>query len=341
MQRSKQLVNHKVFSRLYIVIFALIFLTLSVILFPKNIFEKFILHSDERNINLDLKYLEELVKRKEDPEALERLIDLHIKAGNFEKALYYADKLRFYKSEGYLIFKFNVLSRIYRITNSEHYKNELIGVIKQIEKYGSEFDIGQIYKEVKSLGFKDLSVDLLIRLYELTNNKEFVIKAVKLAYNSGYYKKVLEIEKHAHLRNNNLLRIYYRSSLNLKDYKKAFDFLKAILINKGELSKSDIEEYIWISKKAGYDQTDSILFLMQNKDLTDKSRKLLIKYAINLSIWKQDYKKAKDIILRYYLNYLDDVDFTHFILKSALATGDPYFAGYIAKKIAKSLEIIE
>jgi len=75
------------------------------------------------------------------------------------------------------------------------------------------------------------------------------------------------------------------------------------------------------------------LFQLKNFSVLQNSRNWL-QFAVDYAIAHSKYKVAQSLIEEY-VTYCSDTDCAKFIIKSALATGDPGFAADISMKIAK------
>lgn len=76
-------------------------------------------------------------------------------------------------------------------------------------------------------------------------------------------------------------------------------------------------------------------------EIANKTRdKEDIKRAIEMCLWAQKYTLAKKLINKYATSFPEDYEFNNFILKSALATGDPFFAAEIAEKLSKRTGVL-
>ncbi len=95
--------------------------------------------------------------------------------------------------------------------------------------------------------------------------------------------------------------------------------------------EENIQDFLWLSVKSGRDPIPMLLDYA-NKD--PRKGKLYIITAVKFALESQNFELAKSLIESYALLYPYDDEYATFMLKSALATGDPQFAGQIAQKLA-------
>ncbi len=68
-----------------------------------------------------------------------------------------------------------------------------------------------------------------------------------------------------------------------------------------------------------------------------KDRKVLFTKIVQMYLWKEDYDGLKKFIRMHYMEFAKDEEVLKLVLKSALATGDPFFAREIAEGIKKEV----
>lgn len=108
------------------------------------------------------------------------------------------------------------------------------------------------------------------------------------------------------------------------------------------LKKVDnLQDFKWIFKEGISVNIPSVVLSSASKIIAssqdDEERKNYIKKVIEYALWIQNYKLAKTLISIYATSYTNDEEFTKFILKSALFTGDTEFAAEIASRILSKI----
>ncbi len=341
MRKSKQFVLTKFFPIHYIFIFILISFISMAIFFPREKIKAVIADADRKNIYLDIKYLEGLAKREETPEVLTRLIQLHSRVGNYERAFYFSEKLGKYDKEASLKYKYEVLKKHYFLSNSLDIKEKLEKTIRELHIYIDDYkNLQNMYEESMSLGLYTEAVNIAKRIYLITGNKEWLLKAVKLAHDKGDYTKAVELGKLAKKKDSRLSIIIYKSYLAMKDFKNASYHLTEALKLEKKLRKIYVKDLLWVYGKSQKDPVPLLLKFAEESN-EKETRRLFIEHAIKIALWKEDFDEAKNLISKYALTFIEEPDFITFLIKSALATGDSDFAGNIAKRIAEHMEIIQ
>ena len=133
---------------------------------------------------------------------------------------------------------------------------------------------------------------------------------------------------------------YYwtKELLNLYSYQKQYD--KAISLLE-QLYKTDTKNKdLWLKQltdlylyQKQYEKALNIYLTQLNMGKNPLKRKEYFKKAVEIALWSKNFELAKNIISKYYNEFLNDREMMKFVLKSSLATGDPKFAYKIALDI--------
>jgi tetratricopeptide (TPR) repeat protein len=165
-------------------------------------------------------------------------------------------------------------------------------------------------------------------------NKEIVnvYKAKKDFYGLSNYLEYLYKTDSAH-------KYYWtKELLNLYSYQKQYN--KAISLLE-QLYKTDAQNKdLWLKQlidlylyQKQYEKALNIYLTQLNMEKNPLKRKEYFKEAVEIALWIKNFELAKNIIYKYYKEFLNDREMMKFVLKSSLATGDPKFAYKIALDI--------
>ncbi|RMH01703.1 MAG: hypothetical protein D6699_06590, partial [Aquificota bacterium] len=156
-------------------------------------------------------------------------------------------------------------------------------------------------------------------------------ESISLAFALGKYKEALRLLPLIEGEDKESVYLRYRLYIALKDYSKAYEeFMKLAQTDKKFLEEN-IQDFLWLSVKSG---RDPIPMLLDYAKKDPRKGKLYIITAVKFALGNQNFELAKSLIESYALLYPYDDEYATFMLKSALATGDPQFAGQIAQKLA-------
>lgn len=229
--------------------------------------------------------------------------------------------------------------------------------------------IQKIYKEALSMAFVDIAYQAVKKGVLLSNDDKYWLKeAYKQALATSNYKdaqnfalKLYQIDKENKTK---WLNEYYNISIGIKDYKSAINSLEMLAKEDTKNSKiyyqkiADIllyvkdyktaiillknlylqdKSYVWLEKLANvylmqknYKEAFNLYYQEFLKEKNPEKRKELFKKSVEILLWNKDYENLKTFIDSYYKEFLYDNRMAKFILKTALATGDPKFAYKIA-----------
>ncbi len=133
---------------------------------------------------------------------------------------------------------------------------------------------------------------------------------------------------------------YYwtKELLNLYSYQKQYN--KAISLLE-QLYKTDAKNKdLWLKQltdlylyQKQYEKALNIYLTRLNIEKNPLKRKEYLKKAVEIALWSKNFELAKNIISKYYNEFLNDREMMKFVLKSSLATGDSKFAYKIALDI--------
>ncbi len=179
--------------------------------------------------------------------------------------------------------------------------------------------------------------------FELYNtDKENKIKWLNEYYNisvaiKDYQSAIKSLEILA-MEDNKNSKIYYQKAVDvllyIKDYKSAINLLESLY------QRDDINRYVWLEKMANLylmEKNYKEAFGLYNQafllERNMQKRKELFKKSAEILLWSKDYENLKTFLNLHYKEFLTDKEMAKFILKTALATGDPKFAYKIALDI--------
>lgn len=196
----------------------------------------------------------------------------------------------------------------------------------------------------------DLSIKYLEALSRFEEDPKF-LRALAIKYiRKGEYDKALsalnKLEQEFPDEKIEILRTKYeilKGIFFLRKGKENVKLKREIETVLSEILKevNNLEDFKWIFKEGISMNIPSVVFSSASKIMAisrgDEERKNYIKKVIEYAIWIQNYELAKQLISAYATDYTNDEEFTKFILKSALSTGDPEFAAEIARRILSKI----
>ena len=345
MPRSRRLVLAESFSLRDIAGFMVVFAGVLILLFPAGRLERIILKEDHLNTYLHIKYLESLSKLNPSPDVLEALARAYASIGQRDRALKVAEKLQHLPDSQVRSYRitYEILKHKYFSMKPSQEKEDIrrrlrrlllrIAILEQdVEK------LKRIYKESADMGFHRVALLTSQRLAKKTGRDLWLEKAVTHAIILKDYSTALSIAKSIRdkrLREKLLTPDLYAMA---RMHRTALRKLKDLMIKDPSVRVTRIHDLFWLSQKTGEDVFPFLLSLIE-RTKRDHQRKLLIISSVRFYLGRGDLTRVKELIDRYALAYPRDVNYTRFMLSSALATGDPEFAGEVAERIAKALEV--
>jgi len=133
---------------------------------------------------------------------------------------------------------------------------------------------------------------------------------------------------------------YYwvKELLNLYGYQKQYGKTISLL---EQLYKTDAQNKdLWLKQltdlylyQKQYEKALNIYLTQLNMEKNPLKRKEYFKKAVEIALWSKNFELAKNIISKYYNEFLNDGEMMKFVLKSSLTTGDSKFAYKIALDI--------
>ncbi len=344
----KPTVTAKFVDNKEILAFVVIFFFLSILLFPKGKIERIILEEDS-NIELSNIYLKQLVKLNPDPNLKVLMIERLIMLGKYDEALDYIKDLESYPEEN---IKAKVIFSKYLILKAKYFSNKLLNEdkekirseMKEILKssYGKSSDLEllkKIYKESLSMFFPDLALEISLKINSIKPEDLYWLEeSYKNSLATENYSTALNILKKLIIMDEknkvDWLKKFYNISLMIKDYNEALwalNYLKILDKNNEEIYNKKILDLYLIKKDYSKAINYCLYFLEREKKIDNK--KEYFKKALEIAMSIKRYDIAKEVIRNNYKNFLHDKEMVKFILKSALATGDPKFAYEVASEI--------
>ena len=347
MPRSGRFVLIESFTIRDIVVFVLLFMAVMVVLFPAGRLERIILKEDRLNTYLHIKYLEALSEINPSPDILEALARAYASTGRRAKALEVAELLGRFPDARLrsLRIGYEILKHEYFQARSVEKKRELEKKLRRrllniaiLEKKRNNLE--KTYREGSAMGFHRVALFTAQKLARITGDEEWLRKAVDHALILRDYSTALALAQSLKSEDLSAKVLTYRIYSRLNEHRSALRNLKSIMLSNSEVRVLYLSDLFWLAEKAGEDVFPFLVDLIERtKDRTDK--KMLIMGGIRYYTGKQMYDRVKELALRYGAEYPQDVAYTKFILKMALATGDPSFAGEIASKIARELGVVD
>ena len=326
--------------------FVLLFLGVMVVLFPGWTLRDLLFHEEGVNLRLHVKYLEALAEIRPSPEILEALALSYAQLGRREKVSEIVKALEHYPGARYraIRIEYEFLKRDYFSAGSEEEKKDikkrLEALLRDMVRLSSDEEtLKWIFRESVSMNAGYVSFLSAKELALTTGDRKWVREAMTRAFYLGRYKDVVLLGEKYKADDSSSLIMMFRSYYQLRDYKKAYIYLKLYLDKNPQDLHRFTDELIWLTAKVGKDPVSLILDMIR-KTPSKQDRKGLIRKAIEYSLGTGNYSLAKKLISRHATSFVSDKDFTNFIIRSALATGDPEFAGEIAERIARAVGVL-
>ncbi len=347
MPRSGRFVLIESFSARDIVAFVFLFVAVMVVLFPAGRLERIILKEDRLNTFLHIKYLEALSEVNPSPDILEALAKAYASTGRRDKALEVAEALGRFPDARLRALRigYEILKHEYFQAKDRNRKRELEGKLRRLllkvavlEKTKGRLE--RTYREGSAMGFHRVALFTAQKLARISGDEGWLQKAIDHALILRDYSTALALARSIKSEDLRTKVLTYRIYSRLNEHRNALRNLKSIMLSDSEARVLYLSDLFWLAEKAGEDVFSFLVDLIERtRDRTDK--KMLIMGGIRYYIGKQMYDRVKELTLRYGAEYPQDIAYTKFILKMALATGDPSFAGEIASKIARELGVVD
>ncbi|NPA42111.1 MAG: hypothetical protein GXO18_07565 [Aquificae bacterium] len=344
--KSKRLALIDAFPTRDLIAFIALFFLIMVFIFPGWNLKDLLSKGEKTNLRLYVKYLEALTTIHTSPQLLEALANGYADLGMEEKALEVIESLKAYPNteDKALKVKYRILKRRFFSTQDPQERDRIHGDLGRtlraiMLKTNDQRTLSWIYEESISMDLQEVALETALKLANLTQDPKWKEEALRKAFSLGKYQEALRIGESIENKDSYILLTLFRSAVALKDYEKAKKYLTLFL----ERNPSQIREYardlIWLTVKSGQNPRPTLIRLVEStKDPTLK--KELIKLSIEYALGRKDYQFAKYLIDKYATDFVGDKGFTKFLLRSALATGDPEFAGEVAEKIAKAMGVV-
>lgn len=337
MQSWKPSVRSKFFTVRELILYSIVFIGVCIIIYPGRKIERYILTPERRNIELSIIYTRNILRIWDNPVLRVHLVDNLIQAGMLEDAEEEARKLMGtpYEDRAYFalykIEKFRYFAKgSSRIDLMQEYLTKALRASKD-KKF-----ILEIYKEAVLMNIPYVAMVSAEELYKLEEDIFWLREAYRYAVGLGHIERAL----------NYAIELYKKDIKQREKYKQDLAYM---LLNSKE-GKLLLEKYKDIMGESLYAeilirmeprmvtsaQMENLLekymeLFMTTKDYNER-RKLFIN-IVQMYLWKGDYEGAKAFIDKYYGEFINDKEMALFILKSALATGDTFFAQKIAQNI--------
>ncbi len=344
----KPTVKAKFIDNKEIAVFVIIFFLIAYILFPKGKIERFILEEDS-NINLSNIYLKQLIKLNPDPNLKILMVERLIKLGKYDEVLDYIKELELYPEENikakaffskYLILKTKYFSDQFSEEDKEKIRQEMKEILKS--SYRKSLDLNfleEIFKESLSMAFPDIALEVSLKINSIKpENLHWLEESYKQSLATENYSIALNILRKLIMKDEKdkvfWLQKFYNISLMLKDYDEALwslNYLK-VLDKNNEVSYNKKILDLYLIRRDYIKAMDYCLFLLE-KERNFNKKKEYFKKTLEIAMYSKNYRLVKETIRKNYKNFLQDREMVKFILKSALATGDPKFAHEIALEI--------
>lgn len=344
----KPIVKAKLIDNKEIVAFTMIFFFMSYILFPKGKIERLILEEDS-NINLSNIYLKQLIKLNPDLNLKILMIERFIRLGKYDEALDYIKELELYPSEDikakavfskYLILKTKYFSNQFSKEDKEKIRQEMKEILRSSYKKSSDLNLlEKIFKESLSMAFPDLALEVSLKINSIKPEDLYWLKeSYKQSLATENYSITLNILRKLIIKDEKnkifWLQKFYDISLMLKDYDEVLWSLNYFKVldkkNENFYNKKILDLYLI---KKDYLKALNYCLLLLEKEKNLNNKKEYFKRALEIAMYIKKYDIVKETIRKNYKNFLQDKEMIKFILKSALATGDPKFAHEIALAI--------
>ena len=323
----------------------MIFVSVLVMLFPAGRLERIILKEDNLNTYLHIKYLESLSRLNPSPDILETLARAYASTGQRAKALEVAERLRLLPDAQVRSYRisYEILKHEYFSQRSPTKKREILRRLKRLLMSIAILEqdtetLRRIYKESADMGFHRIALITSQKLAKKTGDYTWLEKAVLHAIILRDYSTALRIAesiKDRKIREKVLTPELY---VLARRHKTALRELKDLMLRDPSARVNNLKDLFWLSSRTGEDVYPFVLSLIA-RTKNPHHRKMIILSALRFYLGKGDQERVKDLIDRYALAYPEDPNYTGFMIRSALATGDPQFAGEIAERIAKALEV--
>mgnify|MGYP001770632552 CR=1 FL=1 len=330
------------FSKRELFAFVALFITILFLLYPGWRFKEYLEKDPRANIQLRIKYLNALYRVDKKPEFGELLVESYIQAGKYTEALQTledmeksaVDKLRISK------LRYLLLKRLYFETLNDAYRKGAQSVLFEMARATDDYRLLQfIYEEGLKIRAPYASLEAGYRLAKLTKSLSWAEKAFNLAVGLKDLSKAKEVIDLVPSEDESSLLFKHKAYAQIGAYEEALRELLALMNKEPSRRVKDLDSLLWLATKSGKDPMTYLVEFIQQSE--GREKKFFIMKAINYALGIKDIPKAKELIESYLTLYPNDPDYELFMVKSALATGDPYFASKVAEKIGRTRRWIE
>lgn len=126
----------------------------------------------------------------------------------------------------------------------------------------------------------------------------------------------------------------YQNALDRQAYKSAMEIAKDLILLETPDQLYWLKEFKRLSDIIKeYDESLNFYLQVFNKTNNIEIKKFLFIEIIKIYQAKEDYVSIKNFLSKYHKDFLSDYNMAYFILRTALATGDPKFSSKIASNI--------
>ncbi|WP_457600449.1 hypothetical protein [Hydrogenivirga sp.] len=346
MPKSKRLVLIESFPVKDIITFLLLFVAVMVFLFPAGELEDKLLKEKGVNTYLHVKYLRALLKVKESPDLLEALAKAYASVGMEKEALKTAEELKKFPGYGLraLRIKYEILKYEFFRSKDDRRRRLLLQELHQILvalalETEEVNDLEELYRESVKMNAPRAAMLTSNRIFSKTGDIRWLKTAVRYALQLKEYSTALSLSRKLPRDNPEAALLRYRIYLAMRDYESAIRVLEPLVVKSKYYKRRYLTELLSLYEKSQRDSFSLLLNVIERtKDKEEKKR--LITMAIKYYLGRENYDYVKKLVGAYAVAFPEDIDFTGFLLKAALATGDSMFAGSVAEEIGKSIGVI-
>lgn len=340
MQTSKRYALIRAFSiRNYVGIILTAFLV-AILLFPKGKLENYLPESADINTDLALAYYRALLRTNPSADIYSALVKSYIRVGRTKDAIEVVLQMeRKYPNDPEILFlKYQLLKAEYfSVRDKEQKKSIKTEMEKLLSLYIKlKTDTGSLekaFREAESMDIPEIAYRTSTVLAERTGDLFWIEKAF---YYSIAFREYPLALKFADVLVEKKGKAFVKDAINLAlllgNLQKAFDYAKTYY---QELPPAERHSLIKRLIEAGLTTENYLSFreyMKKSFPLTSEERLYLEKEVMKRALWAKNYETLKRLILEsLYLS--QSLEYRIFLLELALGTGDPYFAGDVAKRL--------
>jgi len=326
----------KLFSWRELVVFVLLFLLLMVAFFPAGKLEKYLEKDEGTNAELTRKYTEALMRVKSPAQIKKAILSRYAYGGEREKVLELIEEIRKEnpKEADELEYQF-LKGEFFRTKGKEREKirRRMRVLLKRLLYYAqSPQELAFVYKESREMNFPELAFESAYRLAKLTGEDRWKERAFLLAYALGKKKAVEELAGTFRPTKRETFKALYYYYLSKGNWDKALAYLEKSGEGKEEMR-------ILLEFLAGRSGEAKFRLLELAKREPEKAKKVFLE-ALRTLASSGKYGEMKELIREVAPLLGGGEDFYKELLKMALATGDPYFASWVAEEVAKKTGVL-